>query len=276
MKKNLLITLLIVTCSLIFAQIQWQENGVPVRQGENIVWNQTSVACDDDTFVSIWTDTRSGIRGVYAQKIDENGNSLWGENGIEIYNPDRMQDHPIAISSTNNSVIVCWKDYTDLGNYDSKIRVQKIDANGYLLWGQGGILLEESGANGWNPQMVKHSDGGAFIIWNETPPSDIKGIRLLTDGSIADGWGQGIELLPAMYEYDSHSDQMDGVILSTSLYDDIYIQRVDENGNKLWGFNGTLLYNGNYYYNCSEMDVLQLLANTIFLGKLTSKIAYMK
>ncbi len=73
MKKILLITFLILIYSLSFAQVQWQENGIPVRQGENIEWNKISVTCDDETFVSIWTDTRNGIRGVYAQKLMKTG-----------------------------------------------------------------------------------------------------------------------------------------------------------------------------------------------------------
>ncbi len=265
-KKILFLLLLMLIYSLSFAQVQWQESGVPVRQGENIGWDHTSVSCDDETFVSIWTDTRNGIRGVYAQKIDTNGNLLWGENGIEIYNPDRMQSHPIAISSTNNSVIVCWQDYDAVEYYTSKIRVQKIDASGNFLWGEVGILLEESGANGGNPQMVKHSDGGVFIIWNETPQSDIKGIRLLADGSIAVGWGQGIELLPALYKFKANTDQMDGVILSSSLYDDIYIQRVDEDGNKLWGYNGTLLYNGSGNIYDYEIDICSSIAGEYYFS----------
>ncbi len=263
--KYFISTLLLVIYSLSFAQIQWHENGVPVQQGENIVWNQTSVSCDDETIVSIWTDTRNGIRGVYAQKIDINGNSMWGDNGIEIYNPERMQSRPIAISSTNNSVITCWQDYNDPENiYSSQIRIQKIDANGNILWGEAGILLENSGANDGAPQIVGHSDGGVYVLWNETPQSDIKGIRLLADGSIAVGWEDGIEILPALYKYKTHSDHLDGVILSAALDDDIYIQRVDENGNKLWGYNGTLLYNGN---DCIlEIDICSSIADEYYFS----------
>ena len=86
MKKIFFITTLIVTFSLSFAQVQWQENGVPIRQGENIVWDQTSVACTDETFVSVWTDTRDGVRGVYAQKYDANGNKVWLENVERVSN----------------------------------------------------------------------------------------------------------------------------------------------------------------------------------------------
>ncbi len=264
--KYLISTLLLFIYCLSFAQIQWQENGIPVRQGENIVWNQTSVSCDDETVVSIWTDTRNGIRGVYAQKVDINGNSLWGDNGIEIYNPERMQSRPIAISSTNNSVIVCWQDYIDLGNYLSNIRVQKMDANGNMLWGEAGILLENSGANGGAPQIVGHSDGGVYVFWNETPQSNIKGIRLLTDGSIAAGWGDGIEILPAQYEFKADTDQLDGVIISAALDDDIYIQRVDENGNKLWGDNGTLLYNGYVYIYDYKIDICSSMAGEYYFS----------
>ena len=263
--KFSIISLLLFIFSFSFAQVQWQENGVPVRQGENITWNQTSVSCDDETIVSIWTDTRNGIRGVYAQKVDINGYSLWGDYGIEIYNPERMQSRPMAITSTDNSVITCWQDYNDPENiYSSQIRIQKIDANGNLLWGEEGILLENSGANGGPPQIVGHSDGGVYAFWNETPQSDIKGIRILTDGSIAAGWGDGIEILPALYIYETHSDQLDGVILSAALDDDIYIQRVDENGNKLWGYNGTLLYNGNDYIH--EIDICSSNADEYYFS----------
>jgi len=245
MKKILLITFLISIYTLSFAQVQWQDDGVPVRQGENIVWNQTSVACDDETFVSVWTDTRNGVRGIYAQKVDENGNSLWEETGLEVYNPETIQSNPIAISSTNNSVIVCWQDYDAIEVYSSQIRVQKINANGDLLWGEEGILLEESGPYSYDVQIIKHNDGGLYIFWKETYQSDIKGIRLLADGSIAAGWEQGISL-PA-YFFDVHSDGLNGIIVASSLYDDIYLQRIDENGNKLWGYYGTLLFNGEDY-----------------------------
>jgi len=260
MKKNLFITLLILIHSLSFAQVQWQDNGVPVRQGENIVWNQTSVACEDNTFVSIWTDTRNGVRGIYAQKVDENGISLWGDNGIEIYNPDRIQSAPIAIASNDNSVIVCWLDYTELGNYDSKIRVQKIDANGDLLWGEEGILLEESGPYSYDVQIINHNDGGVYIFWKTQ--SNVKGIRILCDGSIAAGWEQGINL-PA-YSFDVHSDGLNGIIVASSLYDDIYLQRIDENGNKLWGYYGTLLFNGEEYIR--EIKICSTITDEYYIS----------
>ena len=260
MKKILLITFLILIYSLSFAQVQWQENGIPVRQGENIEWNKISVTCDDETFVSIWTDTRNGIRGVYAQKIDENGNLLWGDNGIEIYNPDRIQSYPQAISSNNNSVIICWQDHDAIEIYSSQIRVQKIDANGNLLWGEEGILLDESGINGWEAQMVNHNDGGNYILWKTQ--ANVKGVRLLDDGSIADGWEQGIDL-PA-YSLDVHSDGLNGIIVASSLYDDIYLQRIDENGNKLWGYYGTLLYNGDEYIR--EIKVCSSITDEYYIS----------
>jgi hypothetical protein len=173
----------------------------------------------------------------------------------------------MAIASTDNSVITCWQDYNDPENiYSYQIRIQKIDANGNLLWGEEGILLEDSGVNGCSPQIVKHSDGGVYVFWNETPQSDIKGIRILADGSIATGWGDGIEILPALYEFKADTDQLDGIVLSAALDDDIYIQRVDENGNKLWGYNGTLLYNGYVNIYDYKIDICSSIAGEYYFS----------
>jgi hypothetical protein len=265
MKKNLLISIILsLSFNLSFAQIQWQDNGIPVRQGDNIDWNQTSVACNDETFVTVWTDTRDGIRGIYAQKVDENGSSLWGETGLEIYNTNTMQDNPIAISSTNNTIIVCWQDYDAIEVYSSKIRVQKIDASGNLLWGNAGILLDESGINDLDTKIMNHNDGGVYVIWQETYQSEVRGIRLLADGSIAEGWGEGLELLPTTYRYDAHTDQMNGIILASKTDDDIYIQRIGEDGNKLWGYYGTLLHNGNE--DIREIDICSSVANEYYFA----------
>ncbi len=266
MKKLFFTTLLILILisTLTFAQVQWQDNGVPIRQGENIEWNQTSVACDDGTFVSVWTDTRNGIRGIYAQKIDENGNSLWGGTGLEIYNPDRIQSNPIAISSTNNSIIICWLEHDSIILESTQIRVQKIDLFGNKQWGTDGILIGDNLPYQSLYKIVKHSDGGVYVFWLEQEQSDIKGLRIGADGSIPTGWGDGIDILPFHYLFDVNTDHMDGVILSSLIYDDIYIQRIDENGNKLWGYNGTLLYNGIEWIN--EMDICSSIADEYYFS----------
>ncbi len=232
MKKYLFIALLILICSLSFTQVQWQERGIPIRQGENIKWNQTSIACSDEIFVSVWTDTRDGVRGVYAQKTDLDGNLLWGENGLEVYHSNTMQDHPIAISSDSNSIIICWKDYDFVESHLFQIRIQKIDADGNLLWGNDGNLLNNIEPDWHVPKLFNHSDGGVYYIWREGvyQDRDIYGLRLLADGSIADGWETGMQILTATGEYDVHPDGSDGLIIASVLDDDIYIQRIDEDG----------------------------------------------
>ncbi|RLC48035.1 MAG: hypothetical protein DRI23_10790, partial [Candidatus Cloacimonadota bacterium] len=226
------------------AQFQWESGGISVRQGSDISWSRTSVACEDGSVVVIWTDTRNGARGLYAQKIDENGNDLWSEEGIEIYNPNRMQFEPIAISSDNNSVIVCWLDYYDNYCNEANLRAQKISADGSMLWYPNGGVVVFGGANLGSLRLVPHSDGGAYILQNDGWQSYIKAKRLLSNGFFADGWSDGIDLLPGGWPFAASSDNLDGLIVASGTSDDIYCQRVDDSGTKYWGYYGTLLYNG--------------------------------
>ena len=109
--KYFIISLLIIIPSLIFAQIQWQENGIPVRHGENIDWPGISVSTTDGNLVCVWSDTRNGDRGIFAQKMNSDGVHLWGEEGIEVNDAEKIQDYPYAVSVENNAVIVAWRDY---------------------------------------------------------------------------------------------------------------------------------------------------------------------
>jgi len=247
MKKFVLLSFFLSTFILfpffLFSQTQWQENGVPVRQGDNIDFEQTAVSIADETVVTIWTDTRNGVRGLYAQKTDINGNSLWQEGGIQIYNPNRTQLQAVAVASDNNSVIVCWLDIIDINYFESNIRAQKIDAAGNLLWSDQGIFVANNGS-GAPVQIVSHSDGGVFVIWDNGYQSNIKGKRLQPDGYPAVGWGNSIDILPTASRFSVSTDSMDGIVIAAVISDDIYGQRIDAAGMKLWGYYGTLVYNG--------------------------------
>ena len=98
--------LLILFCLplLLFSQIQWQDNGIPVRCGENVNWTGTTITAADGNFVLIWSDSRNSDRGIFAQKITPDGNLLWGEEGIEVNDEIDSQHHPQAIATESNEI----------------------------------------------------------------------------------------------------------------------------------------------------------------------------
>ena len=65
----------------LFSQYDWQDNGVSVRQGIHIEWQRTGDNGNDGEMIFAWSDTRFGGRDIYAQKVDVNGNNLWGSEG---------------------------------------------------------------------------------------------------------------------------------------------------------------------------------------------------
>ena len=84
--------LCVILCvSAVIAQFDWQENGVPVRQGAHIEWQRTGDVGDNGEMIFVWSDTRTGGRDIYAQKVDLNGNSLWDTEGtVVVSTPGRQ------------------------------------------------------------------------------------------------------------------------------------------------------------------------------------------
>jgi len=243
--KYFIISLVIIMHSLIFAQIQWQENGIPVRHGENIKWNGTTVSCDDGNLVCIWSDTRNGCSGIFAQKMSPDGVLLWGEEGIQVNDAENVQDSPVAISVDNNFVIVAWKNFQNWDNME--IRAQKIDANGNLLWDSEGILLGFYYDIEAKIFIVNDGTDGALIFWedNSMNAPSIYGTHILADETIAPGWEvNGNQIIPSLYSlyyFNIIADGFGGAVLSWTYSNDLYMQRVDGSGNLLWGINGTIL-----------------------------------
>tara|TARA_B100000902_G_C27307443_1_gene916339 strand:- start:705 stop:1016 length:312 start_codon:yes stop_codon:yes gene_type:complete len=98
--------LIIILFSLILPQYDWDDNGLPLRQGIHIEWQRTGDYGDNGTMIFAWSDTRYGGRDVYAQKVDQNGNSLWGSEGVPIVIGPGRQEDPILVTDGNGGAFV--------------------------------------------------------------------------------------------------------------------------------------------------------------------------
>lgn len=250
MKKNLFITLLVLIHSLSFTQIQWHDNGIPVRQGENIKWSQNSVFCADETFVSVWSDTRAGVRGIYAQKYDANGNKMWLEEGLLVSDETSQQNDPVVTESGNGDVIIAWIEYTN--EWSTDVYAQKISSEGILQWAAEGVPLctAEEIQNSLN--IVPDDNGGTYVIWldNRNIGLDIYGTHIDENGNIVTGWAaDGNPIVNADDNQRQHTFLKDGYNGAVVAWQDnrnpddinIYMQRIASNGDLLWDENGNLL-----------------------------------
>ena len=79
----------------------------------------------------MWSDTRYGMRNIFAHKIDQDGNLLWGEEGTVVTDLPGRQEDPVAITDGAGGAFIAWGDY----RFDSQgdIFFQHIDNTGESL-----------------------------------------------------------------------------------------------------------------------------------------------
>jgi hypothetical protein len=160
---KILITFLVFTSTLL-SQFNWQDDGLPIRQGVHIEWQRTGDVTSDGMMIIAWSDTRNSIRDIYAQKIDSNGNFLWGEDGAIVVDVDGRQEDPLLVSDDNGGAFIIWRDYRD-ENYYGDIYAQHIDSNGNQLWDMGGVPLSNQSGEQSSHNLCKDGNGGAFAVW---------------------------------------------------------------------------------------------------------------
>lgn len=251
--KKLLIILFVISMSLLNAQLQFPEE-IPIRQGVNIEWYRSATAVDGGV-IFVWSDTRTGIRDVWAQKYDANGNEVWAEDGLLVNGEFSRQEDPVIIESGNGDVIIAWIDFRNEDEGD--VYAQKISSDGVLQWASDGVplcLYEEIQIS---LNIVSDSNGGAYVIWLDsraTAGVDIYGTHINTNGDIVSGWStDGNPIANANGSQNQHTFWEDGSGGAIIAWHDerspgdanIYMQRIASNGDLLWDTNGNLLTGAN-------------------------------
>lgn len=252
MKKLFLMVVGLIILVNIKAQIiPWDIGGKPVRQGVNIEWYRCATVLDDGSVVYVWSDTRHGDRDVWAQRVDTNGNLLWGEEAVRINGEINRQEDIVVINVGNEEVVVAWVDFRNEDAGD--IYAQKLDENGNILWQESGVPLCLAEDIQISLNIVSDSNGGAYIIWQDyrgEGGKDLYGSHIMSDGIIQSNWGSnGKPIADAQGDQDLDTFWADGeggavVCWFDSRNDankNLYMQRMNSEGDMLWGDNGVLL-----------------------------------
>lgn len=245
---NKLVIGLLISLPLLAAneQFLWPHNGVPVRQGAHVEWQRTGDANADGTMIFAWSDTRTGDRDVYAQKVDTDGNTQWGETGVRLSNALGRQEDPVLVSDGSGGAFVAWIDYRDdeLGD----VYVQHVTATGELSWDAGGVPVAVNAGSQQTANMARGADGYAYVIWYDTHLSmetDIFGTALDLNGPLTDPETNGFPVIVTSGSQTDASIETSGSEAVVVWYDtrnpdngDIYAQRVNTSFTQLWGSTG--------------------------------------
>jgi hypothetical protein len=234
----------------------WTTDGVGVRSqpGTPGVAFGPAIATDGSGGAIItWIDIRYGKNDIFSQRVDSNGNRLWTTDGVEVRVTVDGADIPQIASDGNGNAIIAWRDDRAGGSSHSKIYAQKVDSGGNMLWTANGVgVRSDPGTPGkaYAPTIAPDGSGNAIITWYDDRSGkwDIYAQRVDSSGNRL--WttdGVGVRSQPTTASSASTPqiapDGSGGAIITwpdfrSGSKNDIYAQRVDPNGNRLWTTDG--------------------------------------
>ncbi len=203
----------------------WQNLGIPesIPDGEGGV-----IVC--------WAATSDDI---FAQRIDSQGNRIWGDAGVNIY-PNFETDLDLCTDGDGGMYVAVssWEstvDWTDLW-------LQKVKGDGSLPWGEEGILVcGLSLTEARFPNIETDGAGGCIIVWEDNrPPYSGNGALYAQryDSTGSSVWGQDILVCvdPWAQWTETVSDGAGGIIVQSNPGGSDYNKhwRIDGQGNILW------------------------------------------
>jgi len=157
--------LFLVIISFVYGDNFNSSSGTPIRQGVHIEWYRTISPGSLGEAIFVWSDTRYGMRNIFAHKVNLQGELLWGDNGAVITDLPGRQEDPVSILDGNGGAFIAWVDYRF--DEEGDIFVQHIDADGNIQMNPDGVALAQIPGRQLTINMCTDSLGGVFITWQD-------------------------------------------------------------------------------------------------------------
>ena len=236
-------------------QALWEEGGINI--GGVMLHPETGLAVDlsgDGGFVVCWAQAaETGGFDLIAQRIDSDGNSLWGIEGVTVFNDPEWITGLDIVQDGESGAIVMWSIF----DWESELEfvyALRLDADGNIApgWDPGGVLIRGEPADGITLiDMDACSDeaGGVIAIWNDVGygGSDIYAQRVNGSGEFL--WGTGVPVCQHANNQEQVRIIPDGENGAFCAWTDhnygngskVLVQKIDAEGNPLWELNGVLV-----------------------------------
>ncbi|MDD5082422.1 MAG: choice-of-anchor D domain-containing protein [Dehalococcoidales bacterium] len=165
----------------------WTDNGTAVCTSASDQEYPQLVSDGAGGAIITWYDYRSTNFDIYAQRINNLGNTLWTDNGTAICNVVGSEQYfPQIVTDGSGGAIIVWTDRRDdIPNHD--IYAQRVNADGSANWttDNGTAICNVIGSDQNFPRIVSDDSGGAIITWMDYRSSneDIYAQRVNADGS---------------------------------------------------------------------------------------------
>ncbi len=235
--------------------VQWTTDGISVCS--NAITQNRPMMVSDGTggAIIVWEDLRNGggVNDIYAQRINSSGVAQWVSNGIPVCTAVGAQSRPMIATDGAGGAIITWYDQRTSGQYDNY--AQRVNAGGVVQWATNGVALCPNTASQIDPKIIADGAGGAIVVWKDNrtnTQTDIYAQRINGNGVIQwstsglaicvlrrQQWAPSIAPDGNGGAIIAWADQRDTIAIPFT--DDIYAQRVDSSGNRLWAPDGAAI-----------------------------------
>jgi hypothetical protein len=110
----------------------------------------------------VWDDYRSGLGDVYVQRIAADGTPVWSPDGIPLAAGPGDQAQSAIAPDGSGGALIAW--VLALPE-SSQVRVQRVNANGMVLWPVAGVTTRGNPLYDTPPALVADGAGGAYMAW---------------------------------------------------------------------------------------------------------------
>lgn len=223
-------------------KLLWEKNGKVVISANGDQINLGIATDGAGGAILAWTDCRNGDRNpdIYAQRLNRQGQQLWGEEGVAVCSAPDIQREPKLFSDYQGGAIIAW---TDKGGGSYDIYCQRLNKNGQALWIKDGLPINQLSRTQQNPEF----GDAKIMVWEDYRFGnwDIFAATIDSSGQVLTGdQGSAVAVIPHTQYSPQTAIWKDNQVLvvwedyrSSQQYE-IYLQELTNLGNPVWAANG--------------------------------------
>jgi len=140
-----------------------------------------------DTWM-VWseTDANQNARGLRAQKLDSTGNSVLGENGLEIISLGSQSPMPMKAHVVNSELVAVFTGALNGSAVDTEIKAFKLNTNGQHVWPGEFVSIKTAASNVVHMKATDFMYNQMVFAWEDsrTDPASVYLQNLNFNGSI--------------------------------------------------------------------------------------------
>lgn len=244
------------------AQFLWDPNGVKIQLDSNYgMRTDFKIISDGFNGAVISFDAIYSYSKIFAQRLNSNGQRLWGETFcVTIYTSqgsDKIVSFPNLCSDGAGGAIIKFTKGLDPFSLNEPVTlyVQKVNSSGIIQWAANGIPVNNEDTVYYSSSIISDGSGGAITCWQDNPDYqpfvDIYSQKINSNGSVQ--WGvNGIQITDAIGNDSSPDIESDGSGGAVICWDglnlsipngtkDIFAQRIFSNGTFQWTDKGVVV-----------------------------------